>query len=392
MARDATLLLASRALRGVSTGLLAVLIGPYLARLGYAPGEVGLLVALPIAGGSAWTLLAVLKADGFGRRRMLALFSLLGSASAFGLLLSPEPAVIVVALVAGGLALSGADAAAFIPVEQALIPQTVPAERRNRIFGTYAMVGTLSIAAGSLAAGAGEGLRGGPGERLLFLVPALLNLAGAGLYLTLSPGVERAGPVRSLRVDPESRRRVSRLGLLFGLDSFAGGFVLYSLVAYWFHYRFAWDLAALGPLLFGANLLVALSFPLAARLADRFGLVNTMVFTHLPSNFILMAVPLAPTPEGSALLWLSRSFLSQMDVPTRQSYTVAIVPPEERTAAAGVTHLARTVAQAPAPWLSGWSLSVAAAAPFVVGGGLKVAYDLMLYRSFRKVRPLEGRG
>jgi MFS family permease len=392
MARDSTLLIATRSLRGFSTGLLAVLIGPYLAGLGYGPGSVGLLVALPIAGGAAWTLLALLKADAFGRRRMLALFSLLGAASALGLLLTPEPAVLVLALLAGGLALSGADAAAFIPVEQALLPQTVPPERRNRLFGSYAMAGTLSIALGALAAGAGEALRAGPGERVLFLLPAALNLAAFGLYLALSPSVERAGAARSLRTDPESRGRVARLGLLFSLDSFAGGFVLYSLVAYWFHHRFGWDLAALGPLLFAVNALVALSFPLAARLGDRFGLVNTMVFTHLPSDFLLMAVPFMPTAEASAALWLVRAPLSQMDVPTRQAYTVAIVPPEERTAAAGLTHLARTAAQAPAPWVSGWSLSLAASAPFLFGGGLKVAYDLMLYRSFRRVRPLEGRG
>jgi len=224
---------------------------------------------------------------------------------------------------------------------------------------------------------------------MFYLYAALAGLT-LGLFALLSPQVELARtaglPVASGL--GRSRRTIFRLSALFGLDSLAGGFVVQSLIAFWFHLRWGAGPELLGPIFLGVGLLQGISFLVAARVADRIGLINTMVFTHLPSNILLMAIPLAPSLTWAVVLTLARHALSQMDVPTRQSYVVAVVDPEERTAAAGVTNVVRNVAQAVTPVLSGYAMQIVSLGlPFFIGGGLKIVYDLSLYAMFRRIRP-----
>ncbi|MEK6977678.1 MAG: MFS transporter, partial [Candidatus Hydrothermarchaeota archaeon] len=295
---------------------------------------------------------------------------------------------LLLAALIGTINVTGTEVGPFLSIEQAMIPQTCAERRRTSAFALYSFVGTFATAAGALLSGVPELLQGfGMGLeasfRPLFLAYALLGVATAGLFLLLSPATEMRGGERGQPLGPGTKRIVTRLSLLFSLDSFAGGFVIQSLVAYWFFTRFGVPLRDLSLLFFWANILTALSFFAAAKLAGRVGLVNTMVFTHLPSNVLLMLVPLAPSFPLAMALYLGRMAISQMDVPTRQSYIVAIVAPEERTAAAGMTNIARNLAQAVGPSVAGYALTLSLAAPFLIGGGLKVIYDLALYFSFR---------
>ncbi|MGH7752295.1 MAG: MFS transporter, partial [Gemmatimonadales bacterium] len=281
----------------------------------------------------------------------------------------------------------------------AILPQAVTAAGRNRAFGWYHAVGALALALGSLAAGALE-----PIAAALGLNELGAYRLGYGLYTTaalvfllvlsrLSPAVESPGPPkRNALALGHSRKAVFRLAALFSLDAFAGGFVVQSIVVYWFSLRFGVGLAVLGPVFAAVSLLKALSYVVAVRLADRLGLVRTMVFTHLPSNLLLLLLPAMPSLPLAVAILLLRHMLAQMDVPARSSYVVAIVDPEERTAASGVTMLVRPVANAASPVLAGLAIQLASSgAPFLLAGSLKIVYDLLLYAGFRRLAPEEER-
>jgi len=282
-------------------------------------------------------------------------------------------------------------------VEQAILPQTAPDERRTWLFSTYETLGNLAGALGALfiaAVGlfAHLGLTGASSYRPLFVVYAGIGLLNLLLYLSLSEGVESACVERPRRLSGLGRSTgiVARLSALFGLDALAGGLVLQSLVAYWFHLRWGLSPATLGVLFFWAGVLTSTSMLAAGWLARRFGLLNTMVFTHLPSNLLLILVPLAPVSWLAVLLFLARTSVSQMDVPTRKSYTMAVVAPEERTATAGITNVARTVASTVSPLVSGGAIAMGALGlPFFLAGGLKVVYDGLVYATFRNLHPPE---
>jgi MFS family permease len=304
----------------------------------------------------------------------------------------------------GVISPSGYEVGPFLAIEQAALSHAVPAERRTHVFAWYNLVGSVATAVGSLAGGgiAWLGQAGGltPLESYRVVLAGYAALGGvlAWLFWRLSPSVEVPPTPRSSPTAPRFRFGlhhsggvVLRLSGLFALDAFAGGFVIQSMLAYWFYLRFGTDEATLGAIFFGANVLAGASALMASRFAARFGLVNTMVFTHLPSNVLLMLVPLMPTLPLAILVLLLRFSISQMDVPTRQSYTMAIVRPEERSAAAGITGTARTVGAACAPVCAGLLLGVPAlmSGPFFVAGGLKILYDILLLRSFRRVTPPE---
>jgi predicted MFS family arabinose efflux permease len=309
----------------------------------------------------------------------------------------------LVAATFGVLSPSGNEVGPFLPVEQAALAQLVPPLRRTRAFARYQLVGALSSAVGALAAGAtaqvaiDAGVSTEMAYRLVIAAYAATGLALAVLAAALSDRVEvprpevRDQPIRTRLGLHRSQRVVADLSVLFALDAFAGGFVIAGFVAFWFQTRFGLEPAALGLLLFGANVLAGLSALAAGPLAARFGLINTMVFTHLPSNVLLLLVPLMPTVESAVAVLLLRFSISQMDVPTRQSYTVAVVEPDERSAAAGVTGVARSLGVAASPLVAGplYASAQLAGAPFVIAGTLKIAYDLLLYRRFRSVRPPE---
>jgi MFS family permease len=394
---DGRKLLAARTLRTFGYGYLAVVLGLYLATLGLDPFVIGLVTAAAIAGSAAMTVAWSLAADRFGRRRTV--MTMAGLMVAGGLLFAAaqSPWLLVLAAFTGTISATSSEVGVFNTVDQAVLSQIVPAQRRTWAFAIYNTVGNLAQAAGALSAGlvavfAAAGLHGADVYRPMFVLYAAIGLANLALFASLSEDVEAArieGQRRLIGIH-RSGATVTRLALLFGLDAFAGGFVVLALVSYWFNVRWGLSAELLGVLFFWAGVLSAGSFLAAGWLAARIGLLNTMVFTHVPSNVMLALVPLMPSAWLAALVFLARMSLSQMDVPTRQSYSMAIVDPDERTATAGITNVTRSIATALSPPLAGWAFSVAALGlPFFLAGGIKITYDLLIWRTFRRVRPPE---
>jgi MFS family permease len=400
------LILVMRGLRSLAYGLLAVLLGVALTDEGFSPIPIGILITVSLIGDMVGTYVIGLVADTWGRRRVLALLSLLmaGTGIVFGLT-SSYPLLLIAAFF-GTLGTSASETAPFLPIDQAMIAQVTLPERRTALFARYNLVASLSVAVGALAAGGPDllvrvGLSQALGIHLMFGVYTLLALIVTGLSLRLSSDVEapRQSPLEPQRLwqrlvpqFSHSRGIVWRLTALFSVDALAGGLVVQSLMVLFFHLRFGVSLTMLSALFFGANLLSALSFLAAVPLAKRFGLLNTMVFTHLPSNILLILVAFAPTFPLAAALLLLRQALSQLDVPTRQAYTMALVAPEERTSAASVTSLARSIGSSTSPVFSGLLLQgplLIIGLPFILAGTLKAAYDLTLWSLFRRVRLIE---
>ncbi len=401
--RDIALLFATRILRMFGYGFLAVVLVLYLTTIGLSGAETGLLLGLTLLGDAAVSLWLTTHADRIGRRRVLIAGAMLMLGAGVAFTATSVFPVLLVAATLGVISPSGNEVGPFLAVEQASLSQLVPGRQRTQLFAWYQLAGSFSTAAGTLAGGAltqaaiSAGSQPAEAYRYVIVGYGLVGLALGGLFLLVSPSVEAA----RLDVRDETIRTrlglhrsggvVLRLSMLFALDAFAGGFALQSFIAFWFHERFGVDPAALGAVLAGANVLAGFSALAAGRLAARFGLVNTMVFTHLPSNVLLALVPLMPTLPLAVTALLARFAISQMDVPTRQSYTMAIVAPDERSAAAGVTGIARSLGVAVAPVIAGplFATAALASAPFLIAGGLKVVYDLLLYRSFRRLRPPE---
>lgn len=392
---DITLLFVTRTTRLFAYGFLSLVFVLYLARIGLGGPAIGLLLALTLLGDAGISLWITTRADRVGRKRMLLLGAALMAAGGVAFLLTRRPELLMIAAIIGVISPSGNEIGPFLSIEQAALSQLVADQERTRIFAWYNLAGSVATALGALAGGWLTKLvqQGGMSDldsyRVLLACYAAAGVVLAALFTRLSPGVETAPVVSrgpgSLRLGlHRSRGVVARLSALFALDAFAGAFILQSVMAYWFHVRFGASTAALGSLFFGANLLAAVSALLAHRIAARIGLVNTMVFTHLPSNVMLVFVPLMPTMASAMGLLLARYVISQMDVPTRQSYTMAVVAPDERAAAAGVTAIARSLGAGVAPVVGGAILLSGSGAFFYVAGGLKIAYDLLLYRAFRR--------
>lgn len=398
LARDEYVLVTARGLRMFSYGFLSVILGLYLSAIGFSTAQIGIVFTAALAGGAVTTAAVSLWADRWGRRRILIISSLLMAVAGMALAAREGFALILPLVALGALSPSGQEVGPFLPLEQAALSQAIAEPGRVMPYAWYNLVGALAGAVGALMAGivplalhAFAWTSMASQQALLWMFVALA-LVLAGQYLALSPSVE-APPRHVSRVAhvglQQSRGIVLRLSVLFGVDAMAGGLVIQSLIAFWFHQRFGLGPEQLGPLFFGTNLLSALSYLLAARLASRFGLLNTMVFTHLPSNVLLAAVPFMPSWPLAALVLLARHALSQMDVPTRQAYTMVVVSPEERAAAAGLTNAVRPAASSVAPAISGMAFQAAASSlPFVLAGTLKIAYDVALWASFRRV-PLE---
>ena len=401
LTRDGRLLFGTRIARLFGYGFLSVVLVLYLVGVGFGAAEVGLILTLTLVGDAAITLWLTTHADRIGRRRVLLVGAGLMILAGIAFVLSRDLWVLILAATIGVISPSGNEVGPFLAVEQAALAQTVPDTERTRIFGWYNLAGSFATASGSLAAGLLGGVLQGAGAspldsyRVIIVGYALIGALLAVMFAVLSPAIEvelaaDISVARRLGLH-RSRGVVARLSLLFGLDAFAGGFVIQSIVSYWLHTRFGLPVGALGAVFFGANVLAGISALLAARLAARFGLINTMVFTHLPSNILLIAVAFMPTAPLAVALLLARFSISQMDVPTRQSYTIAVVDPDERSAAAGVTAIARSVGAAVSPSLATPLVETAslAALPLVIAGSLKVVYDLLLYRSFQAHRPPE---
>jgi MFS family permease len=384
-------------------GFISVVLALYLASVGLSEGKIGVLLTLTLVGDTAVSLWLTTSADRLGRRRTLIAGAVLMVLAGGMFAATSNFVFLVIAATIGVISPSGNEVGPFLSIEQAALSQSLGDEERTGVFAWYNLVGSVATALGSLAGGFAcqvlwySGARGAAVYR-----PVVLSYGGAGLLLVLlfmflSPAAEArsATPNRKTWLGlHRSRPVVIKLAGLFALDAFGGGFVMQSIMAYWFHVRFRVDPAVLGSTFFGANLLAAASALLAATLARRFGLLNTMVFTHLPSNVLLLLVPLMPNLPLAIAVLLLRFGISQMDVPTRQSYTMAMVDPNERSAAAGITAVGRSIGAALSPLLAGLLLSwpLLVDAPFFLAGGVKIAYDLWLLRAFSSLSPQKPRG
>lgn len=396
------LLFATRIVRLFAYGIIGIILVLYLASTGLSDVRIGLLLTLTFLGDAVISLILSTRADRWGRRRVLVAGAVLMMLGGAGMALTGDFIWLVVAATIGVISPTGGEVGPFLAVEQACLAQVVKAQDRTNFFAWYHVAGYGAAACGALTGGvlAEFGQKNGWSAResyqgLLFIYSGL-GLGLAVLSWRLGASVE---PSRTQENNAglklfglgESRATVFKLSGLFSLDAFAGGFVVQSFLAYWFHLNFGVNEAALGGIFFGANLLSGFSALAAGPLARRFGLINTMVWTHLPSNVLLIGVPLMPSFGWAVAVLMLRQSISQMDVPTRQSYVNAVVPPDERSAANGVTGTARQLGTALAPICAGPLLGVASLAsiPFFVAGGLKIIYDLSLWRSFRRVKAPE---
>lgn len=392
--RNIVLLFITRSLRLFGYGFLSVVLALYLIESGLDDVLMGLLFSMTLVGDAGISLLLTTTADRFGRRKTLIIGAILMMAAGAAFILTSNPLLLIIAAIIGVISPSGNEIGPFLPVEQAMLSQLVSKAQRTAVFAWYGLVGSLATAFGALAGGfmatllQGRGMNPLDSYRIILFGYAIIGGILALVFTGLSDTCEAVHTISSAAPRSriglhKSRGVIAKLSLLFSLDSFAGGFVLQSFMAYWFHVRYGADEAALGSIFFGANLFAGVSALLAVPLAKKIGLIRTMVFTHLPSNIFLILVPLMPNFPLAIGMLLLRFSISQMDVPTRQAYTMAVVDPDERSAAAGITGIARSVGASLSPVVAGALLAVFPGGPFIVAGGLKILYDLILFRSFK---------
>ncbi len=390
----ATRIYAARALRDFGDGFVAVLLAVYLTELGYGALEVGVIATTALLGSALMTLSIGRFGAHHAERTLLILASALMFATGLAFAASQSFAVLLLVAFVGTINPSAGSVSIFVPLEHSLLAGSVRDADRTRMFATYSLVGALAAAVGSLTAASPEFLQAIGWTRLgslkaMFVAYALLGVAGGFLYWSVPRAAATAGVSPRTPLGP-SRRIVYRLAALFSIDAFAGGFAVQSLLALWLFTQFGMSLAAAATFFFWSGLLAAFSFPAAAWLSRRIGLVNTMVFTHIPANLCLIGAALAPNLEVALALLLVRSALSQMDVPARSSYVMAVVTPPERAAAASVTSVPRSLAAAASPAIAGALFAAGLSAwPFIICGVLKTAYDLALLWSFGHVKAPE---
>jgi MFS family permease len=428
ISKDGKLLLTARILRTFGYGFLSIIISIYLKLIGFDGFLIGLILTSTLVNSVIFTLVASFYADRIGRRKMLVIYAILMAISGVIFFVTSNYIALIVAGLIGTINVTGTETGAFLSIEQAMLPQTVKdTKKRNTLFAFYNMVGTFAMSAGVLVSGLPEiiqdqfGLSEIGSIRPLFLLYSILGVAVLATYLLLSKEVEltekeheegreqvqdQPGDLESdekkkpripkpltQTLSPTSKKIVSKLSGLFAIDSFGGGFVIQSIVSLWFFTKFGADLTLLSYIFSIAGVLTAFSFLASAKIADRIGLINTMVFTHIPSNILLILVAFSPTLPIAVAIYLARMALSQMDVPTRQSYIVAVVKEDERTAAAGITNISRNITQAISPSIAG-SISQSVSllsAPFLLGGLIKIIYDIALYFNFKNTRPSDER-
>lgn len=403
LSRDARLLFATRSLRLFAYGGLSVVLVFYLVALGLSESDTGLVLTATLLGDTLVSLYLTTRADRMGRRRMLMVGAVLMAAAGVVFAFTRQMWLLVVAGTIGVISPSGQEVGPFLSIEQAALSHVVPDRERTDVFAWYTLAGSLATALGALTAGYLTHALQTTWTPVDSYRAIVIGYACAGLVLLLmffaaSSAVD--APKDAIASAPtsllarfsglhQSHAVVLRLSALFALDSFGGGFVVQSFAAYWFYLRFGVDPKTLGTLFFAANVLAGFSALVASRLANRIGLINTMVVTHLPSNILLILIPLMPTLRLASFVLLLRFSISQMDVPTRQSYTMAVVTPTERAAASGITGVARTTGASISPLLAGLLFSRPSLinVPFYLAGGLKIVYDVLLLRGFRSVKP-----
>lgn len=408
LTRDAYLLFLTRFVRLFAYGSLSVVLVFYLIGLGLREAQTGLLLTLTLLGDTVISLYLTTRADRMGRRRMLVVGAVLMAAAGLSFAFTSNFVFLIIAGTIGVISPSGNEVGPFLSIEQAALSHVVPDRSRTHVFAWYTLAGSVATALGALFAGAVTGvlqratLPPVAAYRAVVVLYAVLGVLLACLFLRLSSAAEVHSPrdasalpttLKNLFGIGQSHRVVVKLSCLFALDSFAGGFVVQSFAAYWFYLRFGVNPAAIGVIFFWANIFAGISALLAARLAARWGLINTMVLTHLPSNILLILVPLMPKLWLAVLVLLVRFSISQMDVPTRQSYLMAVVHKDERSAAAGIAGVARTTGASISPLFVGFMFARVSwiNVPFFLAGTLKILYDLLLYKEFVAIRPVEER-
>jgi MFS family permease len=408
LTRDGYLLFLTRSIRLFAYGSLSVVLVFYLIGLGLNASQTGFVLTLTLVGDTVISLYLTTRADRIGRRRMLVVGAILMAAAGIAFACTSNLLLLIVAGTIGVISPSGNEVGPFLSIEQAALSHVVPNRSRTEVFAWYTLAGSIATALGALFAGTVTRILQKTTMtpvgvyRVIVIVYSVIGLLLAGLFIRLSSAAEVHFPreasslpttIKSFFGIGQSHRVVLKLSSLFALDSFGGGFVVQSFAAYWFYLRFGVNPAMLGIIFFWANIFAGISALLAARLAARWGLINTMVVTHLPSNILLILVPLMPTLWLAVLVLLVRFSISQMDVPTRQSYIMAVVSKEERSAAAGITGVARTTGAAISPLFVGFMFSRRSwvNVPFFIAGTLKILYDLLLYKEFVAVQPPEER-
>lgn len=397
LSTDGKLIIVAKGVRAFGFGSVSVILFIYLNSIGLDVILDGLIFSLIMLSGALFTVVGSLYAERLGRRLYLIVLALLMTMSGLMYATTTNLALLIIASLIGALSASGGDVGSFQSIEQAALPQTCSKEKRNSTFAVYNLTGRLGAAAGALFSGLptvvnlhmGSGIVGT--YRPLFLSYAVVALVTSFIYAQLSRNIET--PSRGLmqnntpRISHESRSIMTKLAVLIGVDSFAGGFVLQSIISFWFYTRYHVALNELSLMFFLTGVLSGGAFIISGKLADRLGAINTMVFTHLPSSIFLMLIPFAPTFGLSLAFYLVRQPLSLMDVPARQSYVVSVVQPSERTVASGISNIASNSATAISPSITGFVMQfVSLSIPFYICGILKIGYDLALYRSFRKVK------
>jgi MFS family permease len=407
LSKDGKLLLAARILRTFAYGFLSIILAIYLKLIGFNDLYIGIILTVTLLNSVIFTLLASFYADRIGRRKVLIVYSAFMSISGLVFFVTSNYMALIISAFVGTINVTGTETGAFLSIEQAILPQTInDPKKRNTVYALYNMAGTFAMSAGILAVGLPQVFSQQydwnqiESIKPLFVLYSIIGLAVIGIYFLISNRVElnrnnsnnktinTFTPFKQT-LSPYSKEIVGKLSGLFAIDSFAGGFVIQSIVSFWFFTKFGVELTTLSLIFSIAGVLTAFSFLVAARLADKVGLINTMVFTHIPSNILLILVAFAPTLPLAIALYLARMALSQMDVPTRQSYIAAVVQEDERTAAAGITNISRNIAQSVSPSLAGYILQSLSflSAPFVLGGVLKIVYDIALYLNFKNKRP-----
>ncbi len=397
VSQDGKLIILSRGVCTFARSSIAILLALYLAKLGFSLIQIGVFLSAGVAGSAFFASLISLVAEKVGRRRLLVILTLMSAVAGLGLVFIDDFLPLMFVAFLGSISGGGAVAGGGIqPLAQASLTDTAPPEKRTDLFAIYGIVGTGSTALGALAAGLPALYQNAFGMseiysyKAMFVGFVIFLLVGALLYRLLSSAVE-VGSSERRWVNPlrlPSRRLIFTLTGLFSLDHFAGSLFMQSLAAYWFYTRFGMELGSLALVFFFAQLLAAISLWVAAKLADRIGLINTMVFTHIPASLFLIAAAFAPVAWIAVLFWQLRAFLSMMDVPTRQSYTMSIVRPDERVAMAGINSVGRSIAGTIGPSVSTalWQ-ALSATVPLIASGVLKITYDLSLYFMFRNVKP-----
>lgn len=391
MSNDGKLILIEKTVRTIPYGFLGVAFSVYLSQLGFDGSQIGVVLTLTILSSALYTFAISFVADRIGRRWTLVFFALTDFVAGSLLFLSASWWAPVLAGIVGNMTVGSGEVGPFLSLEQAMLPQTSDVKHRTLTFSIYNLVGYAASSVGALLAGipqySGSSLAA---YRPLFLGYLISGLVGSFLYSKLSKHVEAQAETKRQILSEKSKPIVRKLSALFSLDAFGGGFIGVSILSYYFYERYALQLSSLGLIFSAAQIVTAVSFLAAERIARRIGLLRTMVLSHLPSNLFLSAIPFAPSAIWAVALLLCRHSLSQMDVPTRQSYTMAVVEESDRTAAAGFTNVSRTVASSIGPSLAGYAIAnLWIGTPILAAGSAKIAYDLIVYRVFRKTKPPE---